>query len=189
MKIIKNILKFNIITFNFIILCWGVTSFNSYRELIFNYLMVPQNILVNKLFFLTLLSSYISSNSIFTFVLEFGRNINNYYYHILNFILTIVSMIINFKEYSSCENDCMGYLVDNKYNNFAKCSEYLPIFQLFICLCYIFLFFNNLYERNRGISIEDEFTEAFINERIISGRLNLNNESDEEDNDYSEMDL
>ena len=138
MEILKNFIKSTLLFTHLTILVWGTVEFNPFREQIMTVLTVPQNSLVNEFYFLTLLSMYLSSNSMLTFIYEFGRDINNLYYHLLNFIFIFSLMIINFIEFKKCEGDCLRIL-DDEYIYFKRYYEYLPVMQLVTIISYIVL--------------------------------------------------
>jgi hypothetical protein len=173
MKIIKPLLIFDIICFNLVIIIWGLLSVNSYRELIVNNLVVPQNQLINNLFFSSLLSCYLSSNSLLAFTYEFGKNDSNFYFHIINWLFIVISMGYNFSQYEKCDEICHNIL-EGRFYNFIEYYEYLPIFQIVIAIHYLCFFI----KKNRmAIIVNEEFNDVFIQETLTNGILYMDLEA------------
>ena len=177
MEILKNFIKSALLFTHLTILVWGTIEFNPFREQIMTVLTVPQNSLVNEFYFLTLLSMYLSSNSMLTFIYEFGRDINNLYYHLLNFIFIFSLMIINFIEFKKCEGDCLRIL-DDEYIYFKRYYEYLPIMQLVTIISYIVYITYIINKNNNSILINEDMNNVFMeSSELQRARLRLGDDS------------
>lgn len=177
MEILKNFIKSTLIFTHITILVWGTIEFNPFREQIMTVLTVPQNSLVNEFYFLTLLSMYLSSNSMLTFIYEFGRDINNLYYHLLNFILIFTLMVINFIEFKNCEGDCLQIL-DDEYIYFKRYYEYLPVMQLVTIISYIVYITYIINKNNNSILINEDMNNVFMESPGLQrARLRLGDDS------------
>jgi hypothetical protein len=176
---IKPLIIFDIICFNLVIIVWGLLSVNSYRELIVNNLVVPQNPVINNLFFSSLLSCYLSSNSLLAFTYEFGKNDSNFYFHIINSVFIIFTMGFNFSEYQKCDETCIEIL-DNSFYNFIDYYQYLPIFQIVILINYVFFFIKT---NKKDLLINEDFNDVFIQSPITTGVLRLDQDSNSNSSD------
>ena len=177
MKIIKTLLIFDIICLNLVIIVWGLLSVNSYRELIVNNLVVPQNQLINNLFFSSLLSCYLSSNSVLAFTYEFGKNDSNFYFHNINALFIVISMGFNFSQYENCDEICHNIL-ESRFYNFIEYYEYLPIFQLVIAIHYLCFFIKKIIRGALGNDyFNDEFNNIFIQEPLTNSILSIDLDS------------
>ena len=180
MEILKNFIKSVILFTHITILVWGMVEFNPYREQIMTVMTVPQNSLVNEFYFLTLLSMYLSSNSMLTFIYEFGRNITNFYYHLLNCILIFSIMIINFLEFKKCREDCLRVL-DDDYTYFKGYYEYLPVMQLVLSISYLAYIIYIMNKNNKAVLMNEDLNDVFMNSRILQDRrLQLEDDSSSE---------
>ena len=177
MNILKNFIQFVILFTHISILVWGTVEFNPYRLQIMDTLTVPQNSLINEFYFLSLLSMYMSSNSLLTFIYEFGRNFTNFYYHLLNFISIFSLMIINYLDFKKCREDCVQILNDD-YIYFKGFYEYLPYMQLNLVLFYLAYMIYVLRKNNQALLMEDEFDEVFMESPVMNqGIINLDEDS------------
>ena len=175
MNFIKLFLKFDIISLNLAIIVWGLLSVNSYREMITNSLQVPQDPNINNFFFATLLSCYLSSNSVFTFVYEFGKSNMNFLFHMINFLFITVLMIFNFNYFKVCDDSCKQD-IGNSFYNFIVYFEYLPIFQLIVCIHYFCLFIYILNTNRQAILLNEDFNDVFIQSPLPTGVLRMNDD-------------
>lgn len=137
MKII-NFIKIDIITLNIIVYIWAMINFNSYIHYVETNLQVPQSLYFNRLNFILGLNIYFSQISLFTILLNLKREIEYSFYYYLNFILSTMVGVFNYVSYIKCDNECRVLLETHKSNILM---EYISLFQLFISLSYVALFF------------------------------------------------
>ena len=184
MFLIKNLLILSNVAFNFLIIIWGMLCFNSYREEIMYNLVVPQNLLVNKSFFFTLLSTYLSSNTEFTFIFDNLTNINLFFFHLFNALFILILSILNFETFKNCDRDCLEYLENNNYNNFGTFYEYLPVFQIVVVVSYFGLLVYNKCQNKQIILFNENEINNMFSEELNQGTLQLISETPDSISEY-----
>ena len=136
---ILNFLKFNIISFNLLIIIWTNLCFNVYRLELEETFQTPTNLYYNRWFFLMILNCYISSLSFLTVVFNMGREEEYKKYYIINLISSVTIGVIDYIEYENCDTRCRDLLGRNNLYDADILAKYLSLFNLFLTIEYLSL--------------------------------------------------
>ena len=186
MKLLKHILKFDIIVLNLAVIVWGLLSVNSYRQFMIDNLTIPQSPIIINFIFNTILGCYLSSNSLMGFVYEFGKEDIHFIFHVINFLFMVTSFSFNFENFKSCNEDCKDIIGSNFYD-FITYYEYLPVFQLLISIHY-FCFFIYIVNTNRqAILVNEDYNDVFVQQPIEANVLRLDIDSNSDTSEGFEL--